>query len=225
MNTLPPLAHRATSERARLRLVQEILPGLGIRDPRVLDAVHRIPRHLFVAEALANRAYDNITLPIGDGQTLSQPYTVARMSEALALTGPEEVLEIGTGSGYQTAVLSLLCQKVYTIERIPSLGDTARRRLRQLGLHNVIYRVGDGSMGWPEQRLFDRIIVTAGAPVTPKNLAEQLKPSGIMILPRGGKENQELVRIEKNRGHALVEKVLEACCFVPLVGAQGWKEV
>lgn len=211
-------------EKTRKRLVQEILPARGIRDPRVLDALYKVPRHLFVAEALANLAYSEATLPIGDGQTLSQPYTVARMSEALELSGQEEVLEIGTGSGYQTAVLALLCQKVYTIERLASLGDSARRRLRQLGYHNVVYRVGDGSMGWPEDRLFDRIIVTAGAPVIPKSLTEQLKPGGILILPRGGKENQELVRIEKSRTHALTENVLEACCFVPLVGAQGWKE-
>ena len=183
-----------------------------------------LPRHLFVDEALAGRAYGNATLPIGKGQTLSQPYTVARMTEALELTGDEEVLEIGTGSGYQTSVLAGLSRKVFTVERIAALADAARQRLRRMGFHNVVYRIGDGSLGWPEPRLFDRILVTAGTPVIPENLIGQLAVGGSLLIPEGDEHSQYLIRITRKEAEGIHREVLEACRFVPLVGEQGWRE-
>ncbi len=203
-------------------MVREQLVKRGIHDPRVLAVMRRVLRHLFVDEALAGRAYSDATLPIGEGQTLSQPFIVARMTEALMLSGPEEVLEIGTGSGYQTSVLSGLCQKVYTIERHAVLAENARKRLRRLNIHNVIYRTGDGTLGWPEPRQFDRILVTAGAPVIPETLIEQLAIGGFMLIPEGGKKSQELVRLVKQSEREVKREVLEPCRFVPLVGARGW---
>lgn len=215
--------HGMISIRARHRMVTEQLEKQGIKDPRVLHSMRETLRHLFVDEALASRAYGNETLPIGEGQTLSQPYTVARMSQALQLTGSEETLEIGTGSGYQTAILASLCLKVYTIERLPKLADMARKRLRRLGLHNVLFREGDGSKGWPEERVFDRIIITAGTPVTPENLIRQLAPNGILVAPEGSKNAQVLIRLTRNETGAVQKEELGSCCFVPLIGAQGWK--
>ncbi|MBF0271665.1 MAG: protein-L-isoaspartate(D-aspartate) O-methyltransferase [Magnetococcales bacterium] len=212
------------SSRARDRMVRELLQNHGIDDPRVIAVMRETLRHLFVEEALASRAYGDENLPIGEGQTLSQPYTVARMSQALRLTGQEEVLEIGTGSGYQTAILSKLSHKVYTIERLPSLADSARKRLRRLGFHNVVCRVGDGSLGWPEERLFERVIITAGTPITPENVLRQLAPNGVLVAPEGSRSAQNLIRIIRLADGALQRETLEPCCFVPLVGAQGWKE-
>ncbi|MBF0190479.1 MAG: protein-L-isoaspartate(D-aspartate) O-methyltransferase [Magnetococcales bacterium] len=212
------------SSRARDRMVKELLLNHGIDDPRVIAVMRETLRHLFVDEALASRAYGDENLPIGEGQTLSQPYTVARMSQALRLTGREEVLEIGTGSGYQTAILSKLSHKVYTIERHPSLADSARKRLRRLGFHNVVCRVGDGSLGWPEERLFERVIITAGTPITPESLLRQLAPHGLLVAPEGSRSAQNLIRISRLADGALQREILDPCCFVPLVGAQGWKD-
>ncbi|MBF0614545.1 MAG: protein-L-isoaspartate(D-aspartate) O-methyltransferase [Magnetococcales bacterium] len=212
------------SARARERMIREQLQNQGIHDPRVLAVMRETLRHLFVDEALASRAYGDENLPIGEGQTLSQPYTVARMSQALQLTGREEVLEIGTGSGYQTAILAKLCHKVYTIERLPTLADSARKRLRRLGFHNVVCRQGDGTLGWPEERLFDRIIVTAGTPVTPESLVRQLAPGGLLVAPEGGRTAQNLICVMRLADGSLQRETLEPCCFVPLIGAQGWKE-
>ncbi|GAB0058642.1 Protein-L-isoaspartate O-methyltransferase [Candidatus Magnetaquicoccaceae bacterium FCR-1] len=216
--------HGMISARARDRMVRELLEKQGIDDPRVLAVMRDTLRHLFVEEALASRAYGDENLPIGDGQTLSQPYTVARMSQALMLDGREEILEIGTGSGYQTAILARLCHKVYTIERLPALADSARKRLRRLGYHNVVCRQGDGTLGWPEERRFDRVIITAGTPVTPENVIRQLAPFGLLVAPEGTLTVQTLVRIRREADGSLHRETLEPCRFVPLVGAQGWKE-
>lgn len=218
------LEHGMISLRARERMVREQLVNRGIGDPRVLTVMRGVLRHLFVDEALAGRAYSDSALPIGEGQTISQPFIVARMSEALQLTGDEDVLEIGTGSGYQTSVLAGLCKKVYTIERHEKLAEKARRKLRRLNIHNVIYRTGDGTLGWPEPRQFDRILVTAGAPVIPANLVAQLNVGGFMLIPEGNKDYQELVRLHKKEEGKTEREVLELCRFVPLVGNQGWAE-
>jgi protein-L-isoaspartate(D-aspartate) O-methyltransferase len=218
------LEHGLVSTRARERMIQEQLLQRGIHDPRVLKVMRNVHRHLFVDEALAGRAYSDATLPIGKGQTLSQPFIVARMTEALQLLGEEEVLEIGTGSGYQTSVLAGLCKRVYTIEFIEELAEKSRRRLRHLNIHNISYRTGDGSLGWPEDRTFDRILVTAGAPVVPESLIKQLAVDGFLLIPEGGKESQELVRLVKQQDGGTKREVLEACRFVPLVGANGWLE-
>ncbi len=215
---------RGQASRARKKMVRELLVNQGIHDNRVLTVMGSVPRHLFVDEALAWEAYGDATLPIGDGQTLSQPYTVARMTEALGLTGDEEVLEIGTGSGYQTSVLSGLCRKVFTVERLSALAETARRRLRRLGFHNVVYRIGDGTLGWPENRRFDRILVTAGTPVVPENLTGQLAFGGSMLIPEGDKESQNMIRLTRKDEETVNREVLETCRFVPLVGEQGWRE-
>ncbi|MBF0161362.1 MAG: protein-L-isoaspartate(D-aspartate) O-methyltransferase [Magnetococcales bacterium] len=212
--------HESLYRRARGTMVREQLAG--IRDPRVLQVMGEVPRHLFVDEALAGRAYGCATLPIGNGQTLSRPYTVARMTEALALTGSEEVLEIGTGSGYQTAVLARLCRRVFTVERLANLADGARQRLRHLGLHNVCYRIADGSLGWPEPRLFDRILVAAGTPVVPDNLTRQLAVGGSLLIPEGNAQSQYLIRLLRQAEDVVCREVLESCRFVPLVGEQGW---
>ncbi|OSM01856.1 protein-L-isoaspartate(D-aspartate) O-methyltransferase [Magnetofaba australis] len=208
--------------RARKRMARETLPARGITDARVLAAMERIPRHWFVEEALAAEAYGEATLPIGEGQTLSQAYTVARMSEALALRGSEVVLEIGAGSGYQTAILSQLCAWVYTIERFPSLASGARRRWQRLGVDNVTLHVGDGTLGWPQARQFDRILITAGAPVTPQNLRAQLRPGGVLVAPEGDRQSQQMVRAGYDAAGQWWREILESCRFVPLVGAQGW---
>ncbi|MBF0620615.1 MAG: protein-L-isoaspartate(D-aspartate) O-methyltransferase [Magnetococcales bacterium] len=212
-----------TSARSRSRMVSEQLIKRGISNQRVLKVMQEIPRHQFVDEALASRAYSDATLPIGEGQTLSQPYTVARMTEALELNGRETILEIGTGSAYQTAVLSELCHTVYTIERLPLLGKTARRRLEMMGISNVKFFIGDGSQGWPEQRTFDRILVTAGAPIVPEKLTAQLAPNGILVVPEGDKQSQYIMRLTRTAAQELIKERLEACRFVPLIGKDGWE--
>ncbi|MBF0589909.1 MAG: protein-L-isoaspartate(D-aspartate) O-methyltransferase, partial [Magnetococcales bacterium] len=205
------------SLRSRERMVRLQLENRQITDPDVLAVMREVPRHLFVDEALAGRAYSDSPLPIGEGQTISQPYIVARMTESLNLHGDEEVLEIGTGSGYQTAVLSRLCKRVFTIERLEKLAYPSHQRMEQLGYDNIEYFVGDGTMGWPEERKFDRIIVTAGAPVAPETLQRQLKEGGIMVIPRGNRYSQKLLRLV-NDGPKMQEQILETCRFVPLVG-------
>lgn len=205
----------------RRRMVEEQLARHGIRDPRVLEALRRVPRHLFVPEEMADQAYEDHPVAIGQGQTISQPYMVACMSQALDLQGGEKVLEIGSGSGYQTAVLKALNADVYTIERLPELSDRARGNVERAGFGGVHYRVGDGSLGWPEEAPFDRVIVTAGAPTMPVSLVEQLRDGGSMVIPVGGEAEQELLLVRRGDGRVTREKIC-SCLFVKLVGEEGW---
>ncbi|MEO5378608.1 MAG: protein-L-isoaspartate(D-aspartate) O-methyltransferase [Magnetococcus sp. DMHC-6] len=216
-------SHPAGADRIRNRMIQEQLVNRGIVDTKVLETLLKIPRHLFVDEALASRAYSDATLPIGEGQTLSQPFTVARMTEALELKGREDVLEIGTGSGYQTAVLSKLCRWVFTIERLEKLSLTAQRRLKQMNIHNIIFQIGDGSLGWNNKRTFDRILITAVAPEIPNSLTDQLADNGILVAPEGNMDNQYMIRLYR-KNNKIIRENLGQCRFVPLVGAEGWKE-
>jgi protein-L-isoaspartate(D-aspartate) O-methyltransferase len=180
-----------------------------------------LPRHLFVDPALDTRAYSDHALPIGEEQTISQPFMVALMTQALDLTGDEKILEIGTGSGYQTAVLAELADRVFTIERIPSIANAARERLAGMGYNNIVYRTADGSLGWKEMAPFDRILVTAGAPRVPAFIADQLRPGGVAILPVGSDQEQALVKLLKTE-KGLEKKILTGCTFVPLIGRGGW---
>lgn len=206
--------------RARLRMVEEQVKGRGIKDPRVIAAMEEIPRHLFVPESLESQAYKDIALPIGEGQTISQPYMVALMSAALELKGKERVLEIGTGSGYQTAILSRLAERVYSVERIRSLLERARKILEQLQCLNVLTRLFDGSFGWKEEAPFEAILVTAAAPSPPPPLLEQLKEGGVMVIPIGSPQSQRLIRIRR-RLKRFIEEDLGDCQFVALIGTHG----
>lgn len=206
-----------TSARTRERLVQRLVEQ-GIRDARVLDRIRNVPRHLFVDEALASRAYEDTALPIGHGQTISQPYVVARMTEAILLAGtPANVLEVGTGCGYQTAVLSPLVGKIWTIERIEPLYERARERLRDLGIRNVRFKHGDGFEGWPSQAPFDAILVAAAPHALPPKLLEQLAEGGRLVAPVGPEGRQELVRITRHKDQFHRER-LGFVSFVPLLG-------
>ena len=205
-----------TSQRTRERLVAR-LREQGIRNEAVLDAMRHVPRHLFVDEALASRAYEDTALPIGYGQTISQPYIVARMTETLLEAGrPRKVLEIGTGSGYQTAVLAGLADIIYTVERIEPLYKLSRKRLRELRLHQVHFKLDDGSLGWAEHGPYDRVIVTAGATEVPQALVEQLAAGGCMLIP-AGEAAQELLLISRTAEGATETRRLELVNFVPLV--------
>jgi protein-L-isoaspartate(D-aspartate) O-methyltransferase len=203
--------------RARERMVASQIEARGVRDPRVLAALRRVPRHLFVPKEAEAEAYADHPLPIGHGQTISQPYIVAFMTEALALRGGESVLEIGTGSGYQSAVLSLIAARVHTIEIVAPLAEAARARLAEHGYRNVETRAGDGYQGWPEAAPFDAIIVTAAAPRVPEPLKAQLKDGGRLILPVGD-EYQELVLLTR-RGERFEQKTVLPVRFVPMTGA------
>ena len=204
-------------------MVLEQVQRRGILDPRVLRAVGKVPRHLFVDEALVGRAYGDHPLPIGDGQTISQPYMVALMTEALELHGHERVLEIGTGCGYQTAVLAEVCGKVFSVERLKSLADRATRRLDGLGYYNVLVRVADGSLGWKEEAPFDAILVAAAAPTIPQALIDQLAPKGRLIVPVGDAYTQSLRKgVREETGMRWSD--LGGCVFVKLVGQQGWPD-
>jgi protein-L-isoaspartate(D-aspartate) O-methyltransferase len=205
----------------RRRMVQEQIRARGVRDERVLSAMEEVPRHLFVPPGLRDAAYEDGPLPIGDGQTISQPFIVAEMTQALRLSGSEKVLEIGTGSGYQTAILSRLCREVVTVERLASLSTSARTRLEGLGVPNVIYVVGDGSLGCPEHSPYDRILSAAASPDVPPPWLEQLAEGGIIVLPIGGRLEQVLARVTKEQGKTRTE-ALGGCRFVPLVGAWGF---
>ncbi len=206
-----------TSQRARDRLIER-LQADGIRDRRVLDVMRQLPRHLFVEEALATRAYEDTALPIGQGQTISQPWVVARMSEALLEFGaPRRVLEIGTGSGYQAAVLAGLVEQVYTVERIEELLRNARRRFRKLGIANVRSRHDDGRLGWPEEAPFDAIVLTAAGVELENALLDQLAPEGVLVAPVGAAGRQQLVRVRPD-GEARLREVLCKVSFVPLLG-------
>jgi protein-L-isoaspartate(D-aspartate) O-methyltransferase len=208
---------------ARERMVKDQLVPRGIKDPGVLKAMGKIPRHLFVEEALVGEAYNDHPLPIGQQQTISQPYIVALMTQALELTGEEKTLEIGTGSGYQTAILAELSKKVYTVERIGSLMEKARRLLHELGYTNVLFSAFDGTLGWKAYEPYDAIMVTAGAPRVPEPLCEQLAEGGRMIIPIGDKFSQELIKIVRDKDR-FRQKNLGGCRFVDLIGIHGWKE-
>jgi len=206
----------------RKRMVEEQLIPRGIKDPRVLNAFYKIERHKFIPENLRNTAYADFPLPIGESQTISQPYIVALMTECLGLTGKEKVLEIGTGSGYQTAILAELAGEVYSIERFEFLTKKAQTFLGELGYKNIKIRVGDGTMGWEEARPFDRIIITAASPKVPLPLLDQLADNGKLILPLGESFSQVLTLVEKEDGK-LKSIDICGCVFVPLIGKHGWK--
>lgn len=195
----------------------------GIHDYRVLEAMRKVPRHLFVGEALQDQAYGDFPLPIGEGQTISQPYIVAEMTQALELTKDHRVLEIGTGSGYQTAILAELAYRVYTIERVRGLFIGARKILDQLGYYNVIAKCSDGTLGWPDESPFNAIIVTAGAPEVPEKLIQQLSIGGRMVIPVGDRFSQTLLRISRGED-GIQDTSLGGCRFVKLIGEHGWKE-
>lgn len=207
--------------RARRELVAE-LREKGIRDPRVLSAMEKVPRHLFVLPEYLPWAYDDRPLPIGLGQTISQPYIVALSTEALELSGEEKVLEIGTGSGYQTAILAELAKEVFTVERLPELSWEARERLRNLGYRNVHFRIGDGTRGWPEEAPFSAILVTAAAPKVPQSLLAQLSEGGRLVIPVGGRFHQDLWLVRKEGGRPVYEHLCPVS-FVPLIGEEGWR--
>ena len=209
-------------ERERLRMVEEQLVRRGVTDARVLDALRKVPRHLFVEEALRDRAYGDHPLPIGEEQTISQPYIVALMTQLLELSERDKVLEIGTGSGYQTAVLAELARRVCSIERLPRLAERARALLAELGYANVWVRVGSGTLGWPDEAPFDRILVTAGGPSVPPPLFQQLTEGGRLVLPLGDPVNQTLTLVEKVRGEMKTQEHGE-CKFVKLVGKYAWE--
>lgn len=194
----------------------------GVDDPRVLDALAKVPREVFVSRALAIDAYDDITLPIGEQQTISMPSVVGAMTQALELTGRDKVLEVGTGCGYQTSVLCRLARRVFTIERLEGLSKPTQDRLTSLGYTNWVARVGDGTLGWPEQAPFDAIIVTAAGPRVPPSLVDQLTVGGRLVIPVGPTESeQRLIRVTKEAGGKTREDVLGRVVFVPLVGKEG----
>jgi protein-L-isoaspartate(D-aspartate) O-methyltransferase len=208
---------------ARERMVRDQLMPRGISDPGVLKAMGKIPRHLFIEEALMGEAYNDHPLPIGHQQTISQPYIVALMTQALELKGKEKTLEIGTGSGYQTAILAELSEKVYTVERIGPLLEKARSLLDELGYTNVLFNAFDGTLGWKEYGPYDGIMVTAGAPSAPEPLYEQLAEGGRMIIPIGDKFSQELIKIVRRKDQ-FRQKNWGGCRFVDLIGIHGWKD-
>lgn len=203
-------------------MVETQLISRGIKDKNLLNVMKKVPRHLFVDDSLQHKAYDDMALPIGEGQTISQPYMVAIMTELLELKGDEKVLEIGTGSGYQAAILAELSREVYTVERIASLAIKAEERLRSLGYSNIRIKVGDGTLGWPEEAPFDRIMTTAGAPKVPEPLIEQLSEGGLIVIPVGNRFSQQLLKVKKYKGR-LSEEYHTHCVFVPLIGEYGWK--
>jgi protein-L-isoaspartate(D-aspartate) O-methyltransferase len=209
----------------RMKMVDTQVRARGIRDPRVLKALEKVPRHLFVNEALRDQAYNDNPLPIDGGQTISQPYIVALMTEALELTGSEKVLEIGTGSGYQTAILAELADHVFSIDRIASLAGNARRLLESLNYYNIAIRVGDGTLGWKDEAPFDAIMVTAGAPDIPKTLVEQIAVGGRLVVPVGGRHSQALIKLTRlsESIHDVKKEDLGGCRFVDLIGEYGWE--
>jgi protein-L-isoaspartate(D-aspartate) O-methyltransferase len=208
--------------RERERMVDEQVAARGVTDPRVLAAMRRVPRHLFLEQALRDQAYGDHPLPIGEGQTISQPFIVAKMTELLALTGREKVLEVGTGCGYQAAVLAELAARVCTIERLPRLAGRARETLEMLGYTNVWVRTANGTLGWPDEAPFDRILVAAGGPTVPPPLFEQLAEGGRLVMPVGDASSQVLEIVEKVNGQRRVTRD-SGCVFVKLVGKYAWE--
>jgi protein-L-isoaspartate(D-aspartate) O-methyltransferase len=209
-------------DRLRQEMVEKQIEARGITDVRVLNAMRQVPRHLFVSEALMDQAYSDFPLPIGEQQTISQPYIVAEMTQALQLSHDDRVLEIGTGSGYQAAILSKIVYRVYSIERIHSLYVRSRKLFDKLGYHNIVTRYSDGTTGWRDQGLFDAIIVTAGSPEIPAVLVNQLAIGGRMVIPVGSQHSQDLIKLvrEKNGIH---QTNMGGCRFVKLVGEHGWR--
>lgn len=205
----------------RLRMVEGQLKGRGISDERVLQAMGKVPRHKFLPQDCQESAYSDGPLPIGEGQTVSQPYMVGIMTQCLELKGEEKVLEIGTGSGYQSAVLMELARELYTIERIPSLAERAKNVLLDLSYDRFHAKVADGTKGWPEEAPFDGIIVTAGAPVIPETLIDQLSEGGRLVIPVGSRFSQRLYKSIKKAGKIIQEEDT-MCVFVPLIGEYGW---
>ena len=218
---MPVDPHNDDFEAQRQWMVDSQLRRRGIGDPRVLDAMARVPRHEFVAEQFRSQAHDDHPIPIGEGQTVSQPFIVARMLEVLNLAASDVVLEIGTGSGYQTALLSELAQYTYSVERSENLARAAEETLTRLGYTNIEISIGDGSAGLPEKGPFDAIVVSAAAPQIPPSLAEQLREGGRMVIPVGPSHSQELLLVSKRNGNSEITR-LEACRFVPLIGTQGY---
>lgn len=207
----------------RQKMIEEHVIDRGIKDMRVIEVMRRLPRHLFVKDSLGHKAYGDHPLPIGEGQTISQPYIVAAMSEALQLQGEERVLEIGTGSGYQTAVLAELAAQVFTIERVKSLSQHAKVLLDGLGYTNINFKVFDGTYGWRDRGPYDCLVITAAAPHVPRVLVEQVKDGGRIVAPVGGAENQELIVLTRH-GSQVRQRRLSLCNFVPLIGKYGWPE-
>ncbi|MBI5758097.1 MAG: protein-L-isoaspartate(D-aspartate) O-methyltransferase [Planctomycetales bacterium] len=216
-------SHRPSDFAAARHTMVRQLRNRGIRDERLLDAMGHIPRDLFVPEELRHSAYDDRALPITSGQTISQPYMVATMTQELSLTGTEAVLEIGTGSGYQAAVLAALCRRVVTLERLSELTQTARERLDALGITNVAFHVADGSVGWQADAPYDAIVVTAGSPRVPPQLLEQLADGGRLVIPVGPGPVVTLQRIVRRGDSFEIADVCD-CSFVPLIGEAGWAE-
>ena len=207
----------------RERMVRDLIAARGVKDERVLAAMRKVPRHLFVKEHLRSQAYGDHALPIGAAQTISQPYIVARMTELLEVGPEHSVLEIGTGSGYQTAILAQLARRVYSLERIAELAQQAIPRMRQLGLDNVKVQIFDGTVGWSEWAPYDRILVTAGAPKVPEPLLGQLAPGGALLVPEGPRNLQRLVLYRKSPRGEIRRREGEEVAFVPLLGRHGWK--
>jgi protein-L-isoaspartate(D-aspartate) O-methyltransferase len=205
----------------RQKMVEKQIAARGVSDPRVLYAMNRVQRHLFVSEALADQAYGDYPLPIGEQQTISQPYIVAEMTQALQLGEDDRVLEIGTGSGYQAAILAEIAYRVYTIERIHSLYIKTRKLFDRLHYHNIVTRYSDGTVGWKEESPYDAIIVTAGAPRVPDSLIDQLAIGGRLVIPVGNQYSQDLVKITKKET-GINQTNLGGCRFVKLVGENGW---
>ena len=210
-------------ERQREKMVRQQIAARAVTDPEVLAAVRKVPRHLFVSEALRDQAYGDYPLPIGEQQTISQPYIVAEMTQVLELNQDDRVLEIGTGSGYQAAILAELVYRVYTIERIRSLYVQARNLLDKLHYHNIVMRCSDGTSGWQDESPFDAIIVTAGAPDVPEKLLDQLAEGGRMVVPIGNQHSQDLIKYTKDKS-GVHKSNLGGCRFVKLIGAHAWKE-
>lgn len=208
-------------EKQRQRMVVEQISRRGLNEPRLLSAMRTVPRHLFVPSEYRSSAYEDGPLPIGFGQTISQPYIVALMTNLLQLQGNERVLEVGTGSGYQAAILSKLAQEVHTIELLPELAESAAKLLAELGMDNVHIHVGDGSLGWPDNAPYAGILVAAAAPQAPRALLEQLADGGRLVIPVGGRGFQELEVWERKGGRYVSSNVLSVA-FVPLRGEQGW---
>jgi protein-L-isoaspartate(D-aspartate) O-methyltransferase len=224
--TISALNARITDEfdLQRQKMVQRLKDHYHIADPHVLDAMNRLPRHLFVPDALRSQAYKDNALPIAGGQTISQPYIVARMTELLELAGREKVLEVGAGTGYQTAVLAELSRSVFAVERLPQLAADARERLKRLGIYNVSLKVDDGTAGWEMYAPYDAILVAAGGPEIPLPLVEQLRIGGRLVIPIGtDQKNQSLVRAVKTE-KGIISEDHGPCAFVPLIGEHGWSQ-
>jgi protein-L-isoaspartate(D-aspartate) O-methyltransferase len=217
------MRERDDLRRAREEMVENQIKDRGVTDERVLEALRKVPRHEFIQENHQSEAYDDHPLPIGNGQTISQPYIVALMTEQLELKGGEKVLEIGTGSGYQAAILAELAKEVHSVERVPELAEKARENLSRVGVKNVSVHVGDGTLGWLEDAPYDAIIITAGTPTMPEGLADQLAEGGRLVAPVGSRWRQMLELWIKREWQIQKREVLPVL-FVPLIGEKGWDE-